>query len=231
MELSINQEQINIVKEVLSKFIFKIRIGGEYGVCLLVYTYYCSSFSKYTKDRPKLNFEGIKRQIKDKILTQTNNYWELEESKIKFVESFVLNKEKEFDSYFKDYINELLDIDVELQAKKFEDEEKEEQNRQDEQLKLILKERYSTYKQVVEVIMKDDLNYPCKSDKIKAFLEIKLDVDSIYFIMNRQEKWIVQRGYVDKYSREREQAIKDKKIKVYETQSVIDEIIRKSKQR
>lgn len=225
--ISLSDEQISICKEVLKKFIYKIKISG---VCQLIFHYYNDSydtdgFKTYKVDSPEyyqsFNFERTKRQIKKKILTKNNNYWRLEESKIKLLEDFCINNSKEFDNLFKNFIEYLWKMSLDKQKKEFEKELNEIKEKENSVLKTILKEKYDSLQEVIVLILEDTLEYPYKSDKIKILLELELDVETIYLILQTKEKWASPRGYINKYFEERKEGIKQKKIVVYELESTI----------
>lgn len=224
------EEQISICKEILKKFIYKIRIGD---VGQLVFHYYTDSemdeFKTYPVGTPEyyksFNYERTKRQIKKKILSTRNNYWNLDSSKLKIVESFCINNSKEFDKLFKEYIKNLWTCSLKEQTKEFEKEEREAKEKDNAQLRAILKDKFELYKEVVTLILNDTSEYPYKSDKIKVLLELELDVDTIYLILCTKEKWISPKGYINKYAEERKEGIKQRKIVVYELNSTIKHIM------
>lgn len=229
------EEQISIYKEILKKFIYRVRHSLENGggVSKLVFHYYTDSemdeFKTYPVNTPEFyasfNFERTKRQIKKKILTNKNDYWNLDESKVKKLESFCINNPKEFDNLFKDYINYLWKCDLKKQEEEFRKQEQAEKEKDNAKLKVILQDKYDLYKEVVTLILNDTQEYPYKSDKIKVLLELELDVDTITMILQTREKWISPRGYVNKYFEERKEGIKQRKIVVYELNSTIKHIM------
>lgn len=224
------EEQIDICKEILTKFIYKIKISD---IGQLVFHYYTDSemdeFKTYLVGTPEyyksFNYERTKRQIKKKILSVRNNYWSLDESKLKIVENFCINNSKEFDKLFKEYIENLWTCSLKEQTKEFERKKREEKEKDDAKLKAILKNKYDLYKEVVTLILNDTQEYPYKSDKIKILLELELDVDTITMILQTREKWSSPRGYVNKYFEERKEGIKQRKIVVYELNSTIKHIV------
>lgn len=221
------EELKQICKEVLTKVIYQIRNQGS--VAGLVYTYYVSDPSQMVEKNKiiiKKDFDSLKIQIRRKILTQCNNYWGLEDSKVKAVEDLVLYHEDEFDT-LKDMITDLFGADMKAQRQAMEKAEEDSKAREFKQFKEVLKDRYDMYKDVCYKIIHDDREFACKSDKIKIFLEIGLDVDSITLLLLNYEKWIVQRSYVEKYRKERHQAILEGKIKKYEPQSVIENVLKR----
>ena len=229
------EEQISICKEILKKFIYRVRYSLENGggVSELVFHYYTDSemdeFKTYPVNTPEFyasfNFERTKRQIRKKILTNKNDYWNLDESKAKILENFCINTPKEFDNLFKDYINYLWKCDLKKQEEEFRKQEQAEKEKDEAKLKAILKDKYDLYKEVVTLILNDTQEYPYKSDKIKVLLELELDVDTITMILQTREKWISPRGYVNKYFEERKEGIKQRKIVVYELNSTIKYIM------
>lgn len=224
------KEQISICKEILKKFIYKIRINN---ISQLIFHYYTDSGMDEFKTYPvgtseyykSFNYERTKRQIKKKILSTRNNYWNLDESKLKIIESFCINNSKEFDKLFKEYIENLWTCSLKEQTKEFEKEEREAKEKDDAKLKAILKEKFDLYKEVVTLILNDTSEYPYKSDKIKILLELELDVDTIYLILAIKAKWMSPKGYINKYFEERKEGIKQRKIVVYELNSTIKHII------
>lgn len=228
------EEQISICKEILKKFIYRVRHSLENGggISELVFHYYTDSemdeFKTYPVNTPEFyasfNFERTKRQIKKKILSNKNEYWNLNESQAKFLESFCINHSKEFDDLFKNYINYLWKCDLKVQEEEFLRQEQEIKEKENVQLKVILKEKFDLYKEVVTLILNDTSEYPYKSDKIKVLLELELDVDTIYLILATKEKWTSPKGYINKYSEERKEGIKQRKIVVYELNSTIKHI-------
>lgn len=219
----IDNKEKDIIKEVLEKFIYKLRTNE---ICFIVFSHYTDNPLEPFKG--DLNFDGITKQIKKGILTKSQNYWRnIELSKRIFLEKYISSKESEFKKEFGNYIAELCICDLSLQKEKIEKEKIEKINEENDKLKSILKQKYDTHKEVVSLILKDLKIYPYKSDKIKIFLELGLDVDTIHNVMNLKEKWVVQRGYVEKYDIERKDKIKKKEIYVYEMQSVIDDVLKK----
>lgn len=224
------EEQISICKEILKKFIYKIRIGN---IGQLVFHYYTESeideLETYPVGTPEyyksFDYERTKKQIKNKILSTKNNYWNLDESKLKIVESFCINAPKKFDELFKDYIENLWTCSLEEQIKEFEGKKREAKEKDDAKLKAILKDKYDIYKEVVTLILNDTQEYPYKSDKIKVLLELELDVDTIMMILQIREKWSSPRGYINKYFEARKEGIKQRKIVVYELNSTIKHIM------
>ena len=92
-------EKKTIVESVLNTFIFRIKVSP---ILLTVYQYYVSDQSQMSDgNRVKidLNFDSIKLQIKRKILSQKNNYWNIKDSEVKIVEDlkdegYLLKQEK-----------------------------------------------------------------------------------------------------------------------------------------
>lgn len=230
------EEQISVCKEILKNFIYKIRISN---IKQLVFHYYNDSemgkFKTYPVGTPEyyksFNYERTKGQIKKKILSARNNYWSLDESKLKIVENFCINSPKEFDKLFKEYIENLWTCSLKEQTKEFEKKEREIKEKENAQLKDILKDKFDLYKEVVTLILNDTSEYPYKSDKIKVLLEIELDVETIFMLLQTREKWISPRGYINKYAEERKEGIKQRKIVVYELNSTIQHIINQLKNR
>lgn len=223
------KEQEETCKDVLKRFVYKVRKSE---VCQLIFHYYTDSdFNDKMKTYPvntpgyfaSFNAERTIYQIKKKILSVRNNYWNLEEGKIKLVESLCVNHPKEFEN-LKDYINSLWESNLAQQDKEFEKEEKELKEKDNAKLKSILKEKYNLLQEVVNLILSDTSEYPYKSDKIKVLLELELDVDTIFLILQTREKLISPRGYIDKYYKERQEGIKQRKIVQYELNSSIKHI-------
>ena len=107
-----------------------------------------------------------------------------------------------------------------------EQEKKEQEAKEKDEAKLrdILKNNYDLYKEVVTLILNDNSEYPYKSDKIKVLLELELDVETIFLLLQTKEKWTSPRGYINKYYEERKEGIKARKIAVYELGSTIKHI-------
>lgn len=229
------EEQIKDCKETLKKFIYRVRYSLENGggISELVFHYYTDSemdkFKTYPVNTPEFyasfNFERTKRQIKKKILSNRNEYWNLSESQAKFLENFCINHSKEFDDLFKNYINYLWKCNLKAQEEEFLKQEQEIKEKENAQLKAILKDKFELYNEVVTLILNDTSEYPYKSDKIKVLLELELDVDTIYLILCTKEKWISPKGYINKYAEERKEGIKQRKIVVYELNSTIKHIM------
>lgn len=229
------EEQISNCKEILKKFIYKVRNGLENGggVSELIFHYYTDSeideFKTYPINTPEFfasfNFERTKRQIRKRILTVRNEYWNLDETKAKFLESFCISHSKKFDTLFKEYINYLWKCNFKALREESKRKEKEDKEKDDKNLKIILGNKYDFYKEVVNLILNDTQEYPYKSDKIKVLLEIELDVETIFMLLQTKEKWISPRGYINKYAEERKEGIKQRKIVVYELNSTIKHIM------
>lgn len=225
------EQQIQLFKEILKKFIYKVRTDK---VLQLVFHYHDNDFKReegfktYPVNSPEylhsFNFDRTKRQIRKKILSLKNNYWKLNESEVKELESFCINHPNKFDEIFKSYIEDLWICSLESQIKEFQQKEKREKEEENNRLKEILGERYDLYKEVIPLILKDTSEYPYKSDKIKILLELELDVDTIYLILLMKEKWTSPKGYINKYFEERKEGIKQRKIVVYELNSTIKHI-------
>ena len=73
-----------------------------------------SQMSDGNRVKIDLNFDSIKLQIKRKILSQKNNYWNIKDSEIKIVEDL---KDEEFD-IFKIFINKCLKENLDSQIKR-----------------------------------------------------------------------------------------------------------------
>lgn len=205
--MKLNSEQVNIVKDILHSFIFKIRIPS---VLNFVYKYYISDNSQLNEgNRVKidLDFKSIKLQINRNILSQRNNYWNLNDSGISLLEQnqYILDELKE-------YIETLLESDLEKQLKEIEKREQEEENKEDEKLLSILSPK-EILLPIVKKILKDSREYPYKSDKIKILLAVHLNVDQIYAILANYEKFAATRSYIDKYRQERVDLISEGKLK------------------
>lgn len=230
--ITLSEEQIDICKEVLKKFIYKIRIGG---VFQMIFHYYSDSIEEddgcktYKMNTPEyyasFNYERTKRQIKKKILSNRNNHWCLEEGKIKIIENLCIYHPDEFDNYFKKYIENLWTCSLNEQTEEFKKEKRELEEKNNHLLKVALGEdKYEKYCKVVNLILSDTINYPYKSDKIKVLLEIGLDIDTIFRVLQTNKKWNSPRSYVEKYYKERQEGIKQRKITVYELNSTIKHI-------
>lgn len=220
------KEKYNIVKKVLKEFIFQLR---TIDILKQIYTYYISDLSQVmganSKHKTDLNFEGLKQQIRRKILSDRNNYWNLKDSEIKIVEE-IFQKDKEVNS-FKNYINELLSTDLGAQIKEMEILKKEEDNKEDARLKKILIPKEDLLLEAVKIILQNNREFPYKSDKIKALLSIELNTEQIFAILNGYERWLSPRGYIEKFKQERLTLIKEKKLKIYSLEDSI--LIIKSK--
>lgn len=218
-------EQKNIVKEVLRKIIFQIRTNSVFN---LVFTYYVSDYVQMMhENKIKINydFKSIKLQIQRKILTQRNNYWDLEESKIKLVEDLAIYHEEEFNQ-FEDFVTNLFASNINLEKKAMEQEEIDAKMRLMKKIREILKEKADTCDEVCYKIIKDEREYPCKSDKIKILLDVGLSVDIIFMLLMECEKWRAQRGYIEKYRKERYEAMLEGKKKRIDPQIVIENVLR-----
>lgn len=221
------EEIKSICKEVLSDFIYKIRM--ENSIYKIVYTYYISDYSQMMQGNiTKIgqDFESLKIQIKRRILTERNNYWALDIEKAKVVEDLAINNEKEYD-FLKPLINSLFKSDMKSQQKEMEKKEKDLKDKELNRLKEILKEKYEFYREVCYKIIHDEREFAYKSDKIKIFLEIGLDVDTIFYILSDYKKWMAPRSYIDKYSKERHQAILDGKKKRDDPQKVLKDVLKR----
>lgn len=221
-------EEIKLIcKEVLSDFIYKIRM--ENSIYKIVYTYYISDYSQMMQGnivKIGQNFESLKTQIKRKILTERNNYWALDIEKAKIVEDLAINHEKEFDS-LKSLINSSFISDMKSQQREMEKKEQDLKNKEFNRLEEILKDKYEVYGKACYKIIHDEREFAYKSDKIKIFLEIGLDVDTIFYILSEYKKWVSPRSYIDKYNKERHQAILEGKKKRYDPQSVLKDVLRR----
>lgn len=220
------EEKYNIVRKVLKEFIFQLR---TIDILKQVYTYYISDLSQVmgtnSKHKTDLDFEGLKQQIRRKILSDRNNYWHLKDSEIKIVEE-IFQKDKEV-NLFENYINELLSTDLDAQIKEMETLKKEEDNKEDARLKKILIPKEDLLLEAVKIILQNNREFPYKSDKIKALLSIELNTEQIFAILNGYEKWLSPRGYIEKFKQERLTLIKEKKLKIYSLEDSI--LIIKSK--
>lgn len=223
------KEQEEVCKDILKRFVYVIRKSD---ICQLIFHYYNDSdINNKIETYPvntleyfaSFNTERTKQQIKKKILSTRNNYWNFEETKIKIIEDICINHPKEFDS-FSNYIDTLWKMDLSEQEREFEQKEKELKEKENNKLQSILKDKYALLNEVVTLILEDTSEYPYKSDKIKVLLELELDVDTIFLLLQMKEKWTSPRGYVDKYYKERQEGIKQKKVIEYELNSSIKHI-------
>lgn len=216
-------EEIIIVKNVLKNFITKIR---TYALFNQIYTYYVSDYSQMNaKDVIKIefNYESLYIQLKRKILSQRNYYWEIKDSEIALVEKIV--ETKEFEIQFKEYIDKLFKEDTKELLKEVEETEKAIKDADEERLKKILSPKEDILLVPVKKIIQDNREFPYKSDKIKYLLMLKLTTDQIFAILQGYEKWISPRSYIEKYNVERQEAIKEKKIIEYPIEEEIKEIM------
>lgn len=233
------KEQIDVCKEVLKKFIYEIRTNE---ICELTFHYYSDNLNNsdckfYPFDsieyKNSFDYNRTKKQISKKILTNKDSsiFWNLSEKDAKLLENFCINYPKDFDNLFKEYIDFLWKCDLKNQIKEFEQKEKEEKEKDIIFLKEILKEKYDVYSEIVNLILKDTVHYPYKSDKIKVLLELELNTDIIFDILQSKENLKSPKGYIEKYYKERQEGIKQNKITVYEFNSVFNNIYKKLKNR
>ena len=204
-------EKKTIVESVLNTFIFRIKVSP---ILLTVYKYYVSDQSQMSDgNRVKidLNFDSIKLQIKRKILSQKNNYWNIKDSEIKIVEDL---KDEELDS-FKNFINKCLNENLDSQIKEMEMKEEAEKSEEENRIKKILYPKEDLLFEAVKKIIENNREFPYKSDKIKAFLSIALNTEQIYAILAGYENLVSQMGYIEKFRQERTNQISEGKIKVY----------------
>lgn len=212
-------EQEKIIKNVVKSVIFQIRKGGSVktgGVYDILYTYHISDFSQQlecNKIEIKHNYECFKLQIQRKLLSQCNNYWKLKDSELRLIEESI-NK-KEFEN-FKPYIEYLWNCNLKNIEKEIELEEENKISEKNEKIKKILGNKYESYKDLIPAILESKREYPYKSDKIKIFLDLYLNSDEIFRIMNNYEQWRVTYSYVEKYRIERMDLIKEGKKKIYD---------------
>lgn len=218
------EEQINICKDILERFIYNIRINE---ISQIIFTYYNKDYNILdidVKDESHYNFEEVNQQIKAHILSQRNSFWRLNENKIKIVENLAINHPKEFET-FKTFIERAWICDPAKQRERINKEENDKKREVSKQLKIILKDKYELYEEVIRLILEDTKIYPYKSDKIKVLLELELDVETIFFILQINDKWSSPRGYINKYLEERKLGILKKSIVIYELNSTIKHII------
>ena len=228
------EEQIDVCKEILKKFIYKVRSSE---INQYVFHYYTdsyidsesNSYKTYPVNTPEyyksFNFDRTKRQIKTKILTNKSNYWNFDEKKVRILEDVCINHSEEFDNNLKEYIENLWTCSLEEQTKEFEKKEQEFKEKKNTLLKEALgTDKYNIYIEVINLILDDTVEYPYKSDKIKILLEIELDVETIFKILQTKEKWKSPRSYIEKYYKERQEGIKQRKINVYDLDSTIKHI-------
>lgn len=223
--MEIKQEQKEIIEGILSKFVFKIRSSH---ILNIVFTYYVSDMSQQLESnrvRIKVCYEHIKLQIQRKILSKDNNYWGFKDSEIKVVEECVNNKE--FDSLFKSYVEQLIASDINVQIQKMEEEEKQEKNEEEERLKKILFPKEELLLKPVQHIINNNREFGCKLDKIKAMLSLMLNTDQIFTILSGYEPWFSQRSYVEKFRQERINQISEGKIKVYSQEEAARAILQR----
>ena len=221
--MEINQQEEQIIKGVLKYFIYHLRISD---VCNKVFTYYTSDFSQRL-NRIKIyhDFESVELQIKRKILTANSvPYWNgLKTSDIKVIEDFA---SKNGLSYFKDYINSLFKYKLEDFKKEQEEETKQKQNIEDEFLSKILYPKSNLLLIPVKNILKDNIEYKYKSDKVKAFLDIALNSDQIFAILSHYEDFTVTRSYIEKFRIERQSLITENKLKTYPQEESVKKYLR-----
>ena len=78
----------------------------------------------------------------------------------------------------------------------------------------------------VKNILKDNIEYKYKSDKVKAFLDIALNSDQIFAILSHYEDFTVTRSYIEKFRIERQSLITENKLKTYPQEESVKKYLR-----
>lgn len=222
-KILIEPEKEEIIKRVLERFITKIR---NQDILSTVYKYYVSDYAQLNERNRiniEFNFECVNLQIKRRILTEKNNYWNILPSELKVVEDFVA-KEGGIE-YFKEFVENLLQVDINLLRKKIKDEEKSKEDENNAAIKKILGECAQQFFEAVKRTLVDRRNFPYKGDVIKALLSLYLNNEQILYLMNRDEKLVVQPSYIEKYKKERAQGVLEGKIKTYPKEEIVRQIL------
>lgn len=217
------EEEGKKIQFVLNEVIYQIRSSQ---IMMQIFTYYVSDLDQMlVKNRVKieLNFEGLKTQIKRKILSQRNNYWGLNDEDIKIVEKAC--EDSSIDQ-FKDFINGCLKSNLAEKEAEREYLVKQKDEKEKDFIKSILKDKYDLLGEAVLHIIKENRAFPYKSDKIKGFLELEFNPETIFLLMNSYPKLASPIGYINKYKEEREELIKSRKIPLRTIECAIDFIKR-----
>ena len=107
-----------------------------------------------------------------------------------------------------------------------EKETKQKQNIEDEFLSKILYPKSDLLLIPVKNILKDNIEYKYKSDKVKAFLDIALNSDQIFAILSHYEDFTVTRSYIEKFRIERQSLITENKLKTYPQEESVKKYLR-----
>ena len=208
--MEITEQDKQTIKRVLKSIVFSIR---KVDVCYKIYKYYTSDFSQRIGNRIpiKMDFDSLELQIKRKLISnQLDPYFrEIKTSEAKLVEDYAIKYGlKEFE----DYINNLWKYHLEDFEREQQEEVQQKQNLEDEFLSKILYPKENILLKAVKCILNNSLEYKYKSDKVKAFLDIQLNTEQIFSIMNNYEDLNVNRSYIEKFKAERMALLTEGKI-------------------
>ena len=194
-------EEREVVLRVIEKFCFDIK----HDILKIVFENFVNDVSQMLEENVipiGYNFESVELQICQRhIIQDRNNYWHLQPTEIKSLESY-LSKHKNSLIELKSEIEGFLGSSYQSQRDKFGLIEKEKEQKEfDFVFDILDKDEVKTKKAFI--IIRDNKEYPYKSDKVKALLNIFCNVDQIFFILNHWETLVVQRNYVEKYYKEK----------------------------
>lgn len=222
----LTEQEEKSIKSTLKKFVFSLRNST---VTYKVFKYYTQTFEeRLSKSRAKIefDFEGIELQIKRKILSSHSSdpYWSnIKTSEVSLLESFVSVNGL---SSFKDYINELLKYNISDFKKEQKEEQKELESLEDKNLIKFLAPKEDLLLIPVKNILKNNIEFKYKSDKVKALLDIQLNSDQIFGILSNYEDFVVTRSYIEKFKAERQQMIIENKIKSYPQEEAVKKYLK-----
>ena len=217
------QENVIVIKETLKNFITKIRLSELFRQ---IYTYYVQEASDLNADKLvhiKMDYPSLKLQLKRKILSQRNNYWDLKDENVSIVENAVSTKD--FDKEFKTYCENLFKKSLKDLSEEIEQQEQNEKNQFEESIRKFIHPQEDLLFEPVKLVLTRKLEFPFKSDVIKALLMLKLNDEQIFNLCNLLDRSRSPRGYITKYRQEREDLIKQGKLREYPLEEEIKEIM------
>lgn len=193
---NLTEKEITLGKKGLKTFIIGLR---RFEIRKIVFTYYNDKFES-KRVYPEVNYEGIKLQISKKILTSRQEYFEVPNNEAKILESCV--NTSLFDEYFKEYIQILFSCNLNDVISSLESEKEDIKRQKYDKIREIIGGTNNDLIESIFVVMNNNQDYSCKSEKIRALLSIRVTVDQIFSIMASYEDWYCPRSYIDKYQSE-----------------------------
>lgn len=218
-----NKEKEQIARDVLKKFIYKIRTTN---IPSIVYRYYISDKSQALESnrvKVKEDFDSIKLQISREILSEKNNYWQLKDSDIEVAEKYLM-EEKNINS-LKTYINALLGVNLKEQSVEMEAIQKAELEAEKQIILDAIESNDENLYKAVFIVIENKREFPYKSSKVDALLELKLNEEQIVEVLKNYDNLKVTKGYVGQIAKKRFEEICDNKRRILTQEEKISQIL------